>query len=77
MAIFGKNGFIRKQEVLFAKKLLAWNYEKYGTSLPDDTVISAHAEQIVEDAHKIAKKTGKNVFDILKDAVKEFKNKIN
>ena len=71
MAIFGKNGFIRKQEVAFARKLLAWQYETSGIALPDEAAISAHAEKIVEDAHRIAKKTGSNVLEILKNKVKD------
>ena len=71
MAIFGKNGFIRKQEVAFAKKLLAWQYEKSGIALPDETAISAYAEKIVGDAHRIAKKSGSNVLEILKNKVKD------
>ena len=50
MAIFGKNGFIRKQEVVFAKKLLVWRYEKSGMALPNEEAISAQAEKIVDDA---------------------------
>ncbi|MDA3791383.1 MAG: hypothetical protein PF503_23150 [Desulfobacula sp.] len=73
MAIFGKNGFIRKQQVAFAKKLLVWQYEKSGTALPDEAVISAHAEKIVDDAHMIAKKIGSNVLEILKKQMKDIK----
>ncbi len=71
MAIFGKNGFIRKQEVAFAKKLLAWQYDKSGIALPDEAAMSAHAEKIVEDAHRVAKKSGSNVLEILKSKVKD------
>jgi len=67
MAIFGKNGFVRKQEVVFARKLLVWKYEKSGKILPDEAVILAHAEKIVDEAHIIAKKSGRNVLEILKD----------
>lgn len=75
MAIFGKNGFVWKQEVAFAKKLLVWKYEKAGSALPDEATISVHAEKIVGDAHIIAKKSGSNVLEILKDAVKNIKHK--
>jgi len=75
MAIFGKNGFVRKQEVAFARKLLVWKYEKSGTPLPDETSISALAEKIVNDAHIIAKESGSNVLEIVKDKVKEIKNR--
>ncbi len=77
MTIFGKNGFVWKQEVAFAKKLLVWKYEKSGIELPDETAISAHAGKIVDDAHIIAKKSGSNVLEILKDTVKNIKNKKN
>lgn len=73
MAIFGKNGFVWKQEIAFAKKLLVWQYEKSGTALPDETAISAHAQKIVEDAHMIAKKSGQTVLEILKNKVKDIK----
>ncbi len=75
MAIFGKNGFVRKQEVAFARKLLVWKYEKSGAVLPDEASLSTHAEKIVDDAHMIAKKSGTNVLEILKDSVKNIKNK--
>ena len=73
MAIFGKNGFIRKQEIAFAKKLLVWKYEKSGTALPPEAAISAHAEKVVDEAHIIAKKSGNNVLEILKNQVKNLK----
>ena len=75
MTIFGKNGFVRKQEVAFAKKLLVWKYENSGTPLPGDAALSAHAERVVEDAHIIAKKRGGNILEILKDAVNEVKRR--
>lgn len=73
MAIFGKNGFIRKQEVAFAKKLLVWKYEKSGIALPDEAAILDHAKKVVEDAHMIAKKSGSNVLEILKNQIKDIK----
>jgi hypothetical protein len=73
MAIFGKNGLVRRQEVAFAKKLLVWKYEKSGLTLPSEDAISAHAEQIVEDAHRIAKESGNTVADILKNKMKDLK----
>ena len=75
MAIWGKNGFIRKQEVSFARKLLIWKYNQSGTELPDKKALSAHAQKIVDDAHVIAKKSGSNVLEIMKDAVNDMKNR--
>ncbi len=70
MVFFGKNGFIRKQEVAFAKKLLVLKYEKSGVALPGESVLSAHAEKVVGDAHIIAKESGNNILGILKNTVK-------
>ena len=74
MGIFGKNGFVRKQEAALAKKLLIWKYNQSGTVLPDDKALSAQAHKIVDEAHVIAKKSGSNVLEIIKDAVKDMKN---
>lgn len=75
MAIFGKNGFIWKHEVAFARNLLVRQYEKSHAALPEETVISSHAEKIVDTAHIIAKKSGRNILEIVKDAVADIKNK--
>ena len=75
MTIWGKNGFIRKQEVSLASKLLIWKYNQSGLALPDEKALSAHAQKIVDDAHVIAKKSGSNVLEIIKDAVKNMKNR--
>lgn len=75
MAIIEKLGFVRKQEVAFAKKLLIWKYEKAGLALPEDEIISAHAEKVVEDAHRIAKQSGRNLLEIIKNTAKDFKKK--
>ncbi len=77
MAIFGKNGFIRRQEVAFAKKLLVWKYEKSGAALPDEAAFSTYVQKIVDEAHIIAKESGSNLLDIIKDTVKDIKNKKN
>ena len=73
MAIFGKNGLIRKQEVAFARKLLVWKYENAGVPLPDEAAITAHAEQVVEEAHIIAKRSGNNIMEILKTQIHDLK----
>lgn len=57
----------------FAKRLLVWQYEKSGAALPHEAAISDYAKKIVDDAHMILKKTGKNVLEILKNQVKNLK----
>lgn len=76
MAIWGKNGLIRKQEVALAKKLLAWKFKNSSMALPNETTISAHAEKIVADAHKMATERGCNVLEIIKDKVNDFKKNL-
>ena len=73
MAIFEKFKFVRKQEIAFAKKLLIWKYKKTGIALPDEAAISAQAKKIVDDAHIIAKESGSNVLEIMKDKIKDIK----
>jgi hypothetical protein len=73
MTIFGKNGFIRQQEVAFAKKLLAWKYENAGMALPDEEELQTQAENIVADAHVIAKKRGSNILEIVKKQINDIK----
>ncbi len=73
MVIFGKNGFIRKQEVAFAKRLLIWKYENSGAALPNDATLLAHAKKVVDEAHIIAQRNGKNVLEILKNQLSKKK----
>jgi len=73
MTIFGKNGFVRQQEVAFAKKLLAWKYGNSEAALPDEAELKAQAENIVADAHVIAKKRGSNILEIVKKQINDIK----
>jgi len=72
MSLFGKNGFVRKQEIAWAKKLLIWQYEKSNQPLPDKSTLSSMAEKIVSEAHQIAKKRGSNVLSIIKEMIQDF-----
>ncbi len=40
MAIFGKNGFVRKQEVAFAKRLIVWKYKESGSRVVEGNKVS-------------------------------------
>ena len=75
MAIFGKQGFIRRQETAFARKLLTWKYEQSGAPLPGEAALSAQARQVVDQAHTIARKQGTNILEAVKDLVKDIKNR--
>lgn len=73
MAVWGRNGLIRKQEMAFAKKLLEWKYNNAGMTVPDDKTLTAYAQKIVDDAHVIAKKSGSNIIEIMKQAVRDMR----
>ncbi len=75
MAIFRKNGFIRKQEIAFARKLLVWQYQTTGKALPDEAALSAHAEKVVKEAHMIAEKSGHNIMEIIKSRLKDIQKR--
>ena len=68
-------GFFRKQENELAVKLLKWQYTRLNLPIPDDASLRHHAERIVDDAHKIAKEKGQNVFGIMKELIHDLKKK--
>jgi len=68
-------GFFRKQENELALKLLKWQYNRLSLPLPDDASLKKHAEKLVDDAHKIAREKGRNVFGIMKELVNDLKRK--
>ncbi|MGA6926187.1 MAG: hypothetical protein WBY88_10935 [Desulfosarcina sp.] len=60
-------GFIKKQQINAAMRLLAWQYERNGQPLPESALLERHARQLVDDAHRIARERGGNVLAILKE----------
>lgn len=68
-------GFFKKQENELALKLLKWQYNRLRLPLPDDASLKKHAEKLVDDAHKIAREKGRNVFGIMKELVNDLKRK--
>jgi hypothetical protein len=68
-------GFLRKQEEKMAVRLLAWQYQRMNMHPPSAAQMEAHAKQIVDDAHRIARERGKNVLSILKELVAEVKKR--
>lgn len=68
-------GFFRKQENELALKLLKWQYNRLSLPLPDDASLKKHAEKLVDDAYKIAREKGRNVFGIMKELVNDLKRK--
>ncbi len=72
-------GFIRKQEEKIALQLLIWQYGKKDTALPTLSDLQNQAARVVEQAHGIAKKRGRNVISIIKelagDVSRDLKNR--
>ena len=75
----GGMGFIRKQEEKLALRLLVWQYGKKSTPLPALLELHRQAALVVDQAHDIATKRGRNVISIIKevagDISGDFKNK--
>ena len=68
-------GFIRQQEVKMAVRLLSWQYQRLNIAVPPERELQLRAEQLVEDAHRIARERGRNVLSILKEMVQNIKKR--
>jgi hypothetical protein len=68
-------GFIRQQEVKMAVRLLSWQYQRLNIEVPPEKELRLRAEQLVEDAHRIARERGRNVLSILKEMVQNIKKR--
>lgn len=65
---------LRQSELKLAKTILRWKIQKEGWPPLEKDELDAAASRILDEARKIARKTGKNLFDILKEEAKEFFN---
>ena len=66
-------GFIRQQEEKLALRFLSWQYEKLKKPIPADAELEQQAAKIVEEAHDIARKRGRNVMSIIKDLIADIR----
>ena len=60
-------GFLRNQEVNMARKMIIWQHVRNNIPLPDKETLDQKADEVVSEAERIAKETGKNIFSILKE----------
>ena len=67
-------GFWRQQEEKMAIRLLQWHCERQGRAVPPDDRLRQQAAELVDEAHRVAKKRGQNVIVILKDLVKDLRH---
>ncbi|MEJ2040778.1 MAG: hypothetical protein P8X55_17890 [Desulfosarcinaceae bacterium] len=65
--------FWQRQQARAAAKFLRWRYEKEGREIPEPAELDRQADHLVDQARQIAKRTGRNVFDILKELVQDLK----
>jgi len=66
-------GFIRQQEEKLAVKWLKWQHQKMNNPVPDDAVLEQHAKNIVDEAHRIAREKGRNIYSIMKELINDLK----
>jgi hypothetical protein len=64
-------GFVRDQEERLAIRLLTWQYQRMNRPLPASSDLEGLARKLVDDAHRIARERGRNVFEIIKDLIKD------
>jgi len=66
-------GFFQEQEERLAARYLVWQYQRSNHPVPPSQELNRQAVKIVEDAHRIARKTGRNMLSIMKELVENIK----
>ena len=66
-------GFVRSQEKRLAIRLLSWQYKRVNLSLPAIDELERQADRLVDDAHRIARESGRNVMSIIKEMIADIK----
>ena len=66
-------GFLRRQEERLAVRYLIWQYQRANIPVPPAQQLERQAEQIVSEAHRIARKRGRNVVGIVKELIEDIK----
>ena len=58
-----------------ALRFLTWQYQKNAVPLPPEAELKRQAENLVADAHRIARERGQNVLAIIKEMAQEIRKK--
>ncbi len=66
-------GILRRQEKRIAIRLLSWQYKRVNISLPAIEELERQADRLVDDAHRIARESGRNVMSIIKEMIADVK----
>jgi len=62
----------RELEKDLTKGLVKWKLKREGRPPPDEATLDTGSERIVEEAHRVVKKSGTRILDELKTAKNEF-----
>ena len=63
---------IRELEKDLTKGIVKWKSKREGRPSPDEETLDKGSERIVEEAHRVVKKSGTRILDELKTAKEEF-----
>jgi hypothetical protein len=66
-------GFIRRQEEQLVVRLLVWRCQKMNVRVPPASELEHQASRLVDEAHRIASRTGRNVVSIIKEMIDDLK----
>ena len=70
-------GFLKQQEERLAVRYLIWRYQRAKVPVPSMQALENQAAIIVEEAHRIARKRGRNVIAIIKELIDDVKKEQN
>ena len=65
--------FWQKQQIKAAVRYLRWQFEKAGQPVPEQGELERRAAALVDEAGRIAGRTGRNVLGIVRDLIKDLK----
>jgi hypothetical protein len=68
-------GFFRRQEEHVVVRILRGRYAGQGLAEPADDELRAKASEIVDEAHRILRRRGGNLVDIVKELVADWVKK--
>jgi hypothetical protein len=65
--------FWQQQQIQLAERFLKWQYEKKELPTPPPGELRRQSQNLVEEAQRIAQRTGRNVFIIIKELIRDLK----
>jgi hypothetical protein len=61
---------LKRGELNLSKSILRWKIRKEGKAEPSETELEEAATRLLAEAREIARKRGKNLYEILKEEAK-------